>query len=339
MQPRLKKNIKLLSNNILSIFPKYILPQKYQNSHTIIMFHRVHPLFKENFDDPNFSLGISPELFDQIIEYLSQNYEIVDTNDLVNLKPFRSGKLKVVITFDDGYMDNYEYALPILKKYNVPATFYICTRFINGESWTWWYDLWEFIKTENKIKLNNKYYYGEVDLVGYNKKIKAFNYISNLFKKLPYADQLELFRSFNNNFKQNSNPGLFMTWDILKKMSLNKLVTIGAHTENHISLSSVSIEESKKEILNSKIKLENELKKDIKHFAFPFGDKSDFTKRETKFLQSVGFNSAVTTIPIYYSIIDHFEVPRVSVDSTTRINNINSKTNGLEQLLRKFTYL
>ena len=54
----------------------------------------------------------------------------------------------ITITFDDGYKDNLDYALPILEKFKVPATVYVTTRFLEGDTWMWWYELKEEIKNK-----------------------------------------------------------------------------------------------------------------------------------------------------------------------------------------------
>ena len=57
----------------------------------------------------------------------------------------------IVITFDDGYNDNLLHALPVLEKYQVPASIYITTRFLEEHAWMWWYELKEAIKDKSVL--------------------------------------------------------------------------------------------------------------------------------------------------------------------------------------------
>lgn len=86
---------------------------------TILMYHSVNP---------NHPWSISPQNFEEQIRFLTSNYQILPLKNFLN---FNENSLS--ITFDDGYEDNFYYALPILKKYNCPATFFICTGFVTKE--------------------------------------------------------------------------------------------------------------------------------------------------------------------------------------------------------------
>ena len=145
MKPYNKFILKKYFNNLLSIFPDNVFKNNNKNF-VILMYHRVSP--EENFfQNPNYSLNVTPEIFEDHIKFLCKNYEIASIDDTLQLK---SKNKKIVITFDDGYKDNIKYALPILEKYNAKATIYITTRFIENETWTWWYDLWEYISNNDQ---------------------------------------------------------------------------------------------------------------------------------------------------------------------------------------------
>jgi peptidoglycan/xylan/chitin deacetylase (PgdA/CDA1 family) len=86
---------------------------------TILVYHSVNP---------NHQRSIRPQDFEGQIEFLASNYQISPIKDFFNFN-----KNSFAITFDDGYEDNFYYALPILKKYNCPATFFVCTGFVTNE--------------------------------------------------------------------------------------------------------------------------------------------------------------------------------------------------------------
>ena len=99
----------------------------------ILLYHRI----AEIKNDPH-RLAVSPDNFREQLKYLSANYRIVPLNQLVEER--QSKKIKngtVVITFDDGYADNWQKALPVLKEFNIPATFFIATETIGQNLFYW----------------------------------------------------------------------------------------------------------------------------------------------------------------------------------------------------------
>jgi peptidoglycan/xylan/chitin deacetylase (PgdA/CDA1 family) len=101
----------------------------------ILAYHKVHPSIEDNG-----ALTVTPEDFDKQLKLLTKNYEIISLESLV--KNFQllaeTGKKYVVITFDDGYKNNYEYAIPILEKYNLTATIFCTAGFINTKRRFFW---------------------------------------------------------------------------------------------------------------------------------------------------------------------------------------------------------
>ena len=122
--------------------------------------------------------------FEKQIKLLKTNYNIVSIDELIhNLKLKKKEKFLLSITFDDGYKDNLNFALPILEHYKIPATIYMTTRFLDTDVWMWWYELKEIIDQKDYLKFNYKehnYYY---ELKNYRQKIQAFKNLRKLFVK------------------------------------------------------------------------------------------------------------------------------------------------------------
>jgi len=90
----------------------------------ILMYHRINN--SNNFDQ----LSVSPARFKEHMAFLSKNCRVISLQQAIKeLSGSTSLKPGVVVTFDDGYRDNLEYAFPILKRYNIPATIFITTQF------------------------------------------------------------------------------------------------------------------------------------------------------------------------------------------------------------------
>jgi peptidoglycan/xylan/chitin deacetylase (PgdA/CDA1 family) len=86
-----------------------------------------------------------------------------------------------------------------------------------------------------------------------------------------------------------------LTWNQLKQLASDPLVTLSAHTANHYVLSSLSGEEARNEILESKRILEANLDRGIDHFAYPFGNRREAEAREFDIAAACGFKTAMTT--------------------------------------------
>ena len=120
----------------------------------ILMYHRVAELEI----DP-WSLSVTPQNFGEHLEVLQKHYHPLSLQQLVealrgNKRPDRA----VVVTFDDGYADNFYNAKPLLEKYNIPATFFISTGFIGQNREFWWDELERLLlqprKLPEKLSLN-----------------------------------------------------------------------------------------------------------------------------------------------------------------------------------------
>ena len=133
----------------------YLLSKSfYSGLGSILMFHRVCPSSSKPRIRGNAGLEVTPEYLENTISFLHQNnYEIVplgQVEKILNEGP-REKKF-AVLTFDDGYVDNYLHAYPILKKYKIPFTIYVTTNLPDGEAILWWYLLEDLILRENRIE-------------------------------------------------------------------------------------------------------------------------------------------------------------------------------------------
>lgn len=109
----------MIKKNIKKLLSKMCLT-RYRQGVLILNYHSINP---------NHKYSTKPEDFDEQMNYLSKNFQIVRLNEINNKKH----KFSIVITFDDGFCDNYEYAFPILKKYNIPATIFLVSDFVFGD--------------------------------------------------------------------------------------------------------------------------------------------------------------------------------------------------------------
>ena len=132
-----------------------------------------------------------------------------------------------------------------------------------------------------------------------------------------------------------------LSWEELRSLDSHPLITLGCHTVSHPSLSSLSIDEACEEIKKNKLQMEAELGREIKTFAYPYGDCAHVGEREHSLIREAGFSLAFSTnyghiLPTVFDPESNkkFSLPRVSINFYDTITQVISKVSGVEAILR-----
>lgn len=259
---------------------------KNKKGKAIIMYHGVDLVGDKTFNQRH--IGI--EDFKKQVIWLKKNCNIISIEDYFNNK-IDSTKFNVAITFDDGYLNNYKYAFPILEENKIPATFYI-TGLNNTKHKLQWGDTLNFMQ---KLYPNNTF---NIDHYTFIKKGNDF------FESSTNKPLSDFCRSNDYNFKEKLNQILIdkvdierkelldywklMTEEQIKKVSESKFVSIGSHGWYHNNLGNINKNDAEKEIIQSKKYLESITKKEINSIAYPDGSYSAPIK---ELAEKYGFNS------------------------------------------------
>ena len=186
--------------------------------------------------------------------------------------------------------------MPILTELNIPATIYIVTKFYENDFSIWWTELHDFIWQKSK---NISFIYNEkkfdFNINTHSEKNKCLNDLSLIIKKLNKNEQYKFLEAVTENKARKQYKSEFLSKEDLNILNINPLITLGAHTHNHLSLKNLTKDECVKEIELSKKKLENILNCKVNHFSYPYGTKNDAGQREFEIVKDLGFHSAVTT--------------------------------------------
>lgn len=265
----------------------------------VLLYHRV----ADYQTDPQ-QLCVTPAHFDSHISFLKENYNLLTvesfTETLLNQTKFP--KKSVLVTFDDGYADNYLFALPILERHKAQALFYVCTGNLNSNREFWWDELERHIllseKFPKQFEINVK---GKL-LKAIDSKADRLKLYENLLPCLRAVHVAERNQLMNmiSEMTGNTSPRSelrSMTYDELKSMARSSSAVVGAHTVNHPSLAACSAGDQFTEISKSKEFLEDILKQQISHFSYPFGTKSDFDQTTLKIVNDIGFKVTAANFP------------------------------------------
>ncbi|NQU34185.1 MAG: polysaccharide deacetylase family protein [Bacteroidetes bacterium] len=310
--------------------------ENYHEIGTIFMLHRVSPSEIGRLS-ANENMKVSPQFLESfIIQAKSRGYSFISIDSLYKLFSSNSkSKKNIVITLDDGYLDNYTKAFPIFKKYSVPFTVYIPTSFPDCTAVIWWYIIEDIILQNNEIKLKNGVIYNCETI---EKKNLIFLELIKLIKSLPAANFSDKFKDLFKYYKFNSKDyirKLSLDWDRIKEMANNPLVTIGAHTVNHPVLKLMTINSINDEILKSKIIIESRIDCKVLHFSYPFGTRNEVGTREFKISKIFNFRTIVTARHgnIYLKHKKHTEsLPRVMLKNDFSWENYEKRS--MKKLLK-----
>lgn len=305
---------------------RLILESYFSGMAVIFILHRVAP-FEAGKLPPNENMKISPEYLTHFInELIQQDYLFISLDRLyeILISGERVSK-QVVFTLDDGYKDNFEIAYPIFKKFNIPFTIYVTTSFPNKEALLWWYLLEDFILANDEISFdqNEKYLCHSIE-----QKTDLFLKIRTKILSLEQCDlSNELTRMFSHhNFDWKAKcDELAMSWEDIVSLSKDPLVTIGGHTKNHYALSKLCESEIIEEVAGANQLIESNIKKNVSHFAYPFGTSSEVGITEFNVIKELGFKTATTTRhgPIYKEHVNHLEcLPRIMLTENFDLRSI-----------------
>lgn len=271
---------------------------KCRNGEVVILMY--HGVVSDEPDLPDWCL-LQKDRFENQIEFLKQHFNIISLSAAV--KGLKDGSIvgpTAVITFDDGYSNNYEVAFPILKEHQVPATIYLTTRFIGTDETIWTGVLQDAF---TKTSLTKMEWRGQKLNLGSNSKKKASLELVKLILKKEHFSEIEKstkeiveYLSDGKSFQiEYDSPYRMLNSDMITEMSSSGLIEFGAHTHNHPILSGLSKQEQKDEI-NESIRIVSDLTgSKCFSFAYPNGVEGDYTESTITILRGLDVSVALST--------------------------------------------
>jgi len=303
------------------------------------MYHRVSDIKS----DP-WALAIKPQHFAEHMDIISQYANPVSLQhlrkDLQRKKPL---KRAVVVTFDDGYLDNLINAKPILERYSIPATIFITTSYIDQRHGFWWDELSRLLmQTENlpgllELNIRGKTYNWKTEDLEYSSNsnfgFSCFQRIkSKLQKDLSWNNSL-YYKIYNqlrflhaherdqilkelgiwaNAESSSQDNQISLSSNDLIALEKGGLIEIGAHTVSHPHLPKIPLNMQRDEINDSKVYLENIIGHKVNSFAYPFGS---YNKDTIILVKEAGFNCACSCISEKVKRHNNLNLlPRVAVE-------------------------
>lgn len=267
----------------------------------ILTYHRILPE-EEVSDKIEPGMYVTPSTLREHIRFLKKYFQIVAVDWVGNRGERRilekSPKPSCILSFDDGWLDFYEHAWPVLREENVPAVVYLPTRFIGSKN-RFWTDRLALILEYSGINVLFEQLGGIVDEEALNKIISTqwqFAQAIELLKTIPHQQIDDLLDACETKLGiPPPQSRTFMNWDEVRELFATGLISFGSHTVNHAILTSLPIDKVKQELSLSRQKLlEERVVKDDLSFCYPNGN---YSREISIMISENGFSSAVTCDP------------------------------------------
>ena len=288
---------------LLSIIMNYAIPQQglakmkslISNDLIILAYHRVKDI--ENPEQYSFDdelISASTDQFEHQMYYIRKYYNPISESQLLDAieRNIKLPKRSVLVTFDDGFDDNYLYAFPILKKYSIPAVIFLATDFIGSNEPIWfdWLAALVFSSKAKIIKVNKL----DVEYVRGN-KLQNRKILTDLIvriRKEENSSRLEIIEQLKNDYSNqlsvDYSESRGLTWDQITEMN-DSGITFGSHTVTHPILSRLNNEELVIELTKSKKIIEEKLDIIVNSIAYPTGMADSISDGVVYHAQHIGY--------------------------------------------------
>lgn len=303
----------------------------------IFLFHRVSPS-KEKWAIPT-----SPKIFEKCVRHITRHHWVRTIEDVLLEKEKNNADKNIAcITFDDGFKDNIEYAAPILKKYNCPASFYPVTDCIDHDLPTWTHIYHRaFQETSMKsIILHSDHLPQFKGKISFSSATKKESFCKTLFQKMKLLPQVEIdkiMREVADGFNDVPLPsGFMMDWKDINEL-MQSGFAIGSHTKTHALLSNIDNDvELSNELTFSSERIRNETGKSPISVSYPVGFYNEKVKQAAK---NAGYKIGLAVNQRFYRLTDsNFEVPRVDIYADSGWLKTYLRLNGSIELIKKFKW-
>lgn len=291
----------------------------------ILRFAQVRPRRRGGFQ-PLRANEITPQFLDRAIRALKRwKYDFLGMDEVCRRAVILPQKRRfVALTFDGVARDLIDFAYPVLVRHAVPFTIYVPTAFPDGVGQAWWLGLERVIARESRVSLMMGDKEQRFTVTENAEKQALFSYLESWLRSLPPADLSAAIADLCTRYRidlATLSRGASMDWEDLAKLAADPLVTIGSATVNYPVLATMKDAAALRELTMGKAVAEAAFRRDVRHLAFPFGDRASFRRSHVMMAEEAGFASAVSTIP---GIVDAegrtnlHALPRISWDGRVR---------------------
>lgn len=286
------------------------------NGVLVLNYHRVVPSARDLVDPGVWAA--TPEGLDAHLRFLVSDADLIAPEDFDSALTARRGR-RVLITFDDGYRDNYTHAFPVLRAHGARAAFFLATGYLDHPRLAWWDEVAWMLARAAVERLPAGPWGAPIDLHRLAPSEPPLATILAAYKAGAGASGEAFLDALASATGAGRAPdaagaGLWMSWDEARALR-DAGMTVGGHTVNHPVLATLPEDRQREEISGCAERLEAELGAPMRWFSYPVGGRESFDRVTQGLLRDIGVMRAFS----YYGGVargprlDPYDVPRVSV--------------------------
>ena len=263
---------------------------------TVLAYHRIVDPHGFRFFEP--LISATPDTFARQMNIIAEECNVIDLAELLGWLD-GSGTLPeraALITFDDGYRDNLEFALPVLRERGLPAVLFVTTDQIGTDHPFFW-DAAAYYFDETTRR------HADLPILGPRSWSSPSEMCAEWIeaaKRVPQNRRNEateqLAEALDTEMPKDAYSGQLLTWDEIREMSEHGF-SFGSHTCTHPILTGIPAPQVAEELERSRVRLEEELRTPIRSFAYPNGSPSDFNPDIEEIALRAGYSASFTLVP------------------------------------------
>jgi len=284
------------------------------------------------------------QIFEEQLRWLKRNYTILPLCDILDGMENKKElpEYAAAITFDNGFRNNFEVALPILVKQNLAATVFLSTDLIGENNKKLWNDHVDALvqtSTAERLSLQMNGNLTNFNISSTTGKIQASDNIRSYLKALNPAERnrkiLNLEHQVDGIDYGEDGRFDFLNWDEVRKM-VEGGIEFGSNGASNTSLSTLSAEELRREVVESKNKIESELQRSCLYFSYPNGLCRDYSIRDKEMVRKTGYRAAFSMVQnLNDRDQDFFELKRININSYGSFGYFIAKATGILETVKR----
>lgn len=259
----------------------------------VLNYHRIGNPAGSPYDSEVFSA--TPEALDAQVTFWKSRFRTATLEEAIDMveSPGRHSGTAVLFTFDDGYLDNYESAFPILKGHGVEGVFFLPTSYIGTNRMAWWDSVAYIIRNCRKKSFRLTSPAAEFDLP-VNGRDATIAKVLDLYRRLSSSNSesfLSMLEEACDSPRPNGSDRCFLNWEEAADMARGGMA-IGSHTHSHEILSRLTPEEQLQELVTSRAILEQRLGRSVPSLSYPVGLRDSFSTATQEAAKQAGYRIA-----------------------------------------------
>ncbi len=294
--------------------------RQYQDKAIVLTYHGVVDALSPRVPEYEYRNFVTSRQFEEQIRFLLKHYRPLRVEDFFSEHAELSGGF--LITFDDGFRNNFLYAMPILKKYGLQGSFFITTGLIGTRELLWTEQVTRIITNTQRPQVQLQLEEPRTFSLNTAKAREQASGVIRTFMKRQSPLQRDQILARLKEQLNDVNPSvaaeeedryLFMTWEEVREMIASGQ-SIGSHTHSHPILAPLSEADSYRELQHSKELIEAKTGRECRTMSYPNGETADYCDTQIRQLKELGYKCAFTQIPLFNDRnTDRYQLRRVNI--------------------------